>query len=163
MWCVKGLEADTLGSVAGAVTDVELRNELEVTKEYRVLAENLKKHEAALAALELHIGPYLKNRQRVPLLKNQFRVKIAALLDKYDGVSQSLGKLRDQEKSMRESKPIPQDARISVSKLLHAGVVLLSGDARLEVRESIEGPLSFARSEQTKEWVQGKFESVTRG
>ncbi len=162
IWCVKGLEAETLGNVGGVTTIVELRNELEVTKEYLTLSESLKKHEAALAALELHIGPYLKNRHRVPLLKNQFRAKIASLLDKYDGVVQSLNRLREQEKAMRESKPVFQEARVSASGHIHAGVVLNSGDAHLELKEEVAGPISYRKSEQG-EWVPEKFQKLPRG
>jgi uncharacterized protein (DUF342 family) len=163
VWCVKGVEADVLGNQAGVVTIVELRNELEVTKDYRTLADNIKKHEAGLAALELHIGPYLKNRRRVPLLNNQFRAKISALLDRYDQVSKSLDTLREQEKKMRESKQVPQDARISASTAIHAGVVLSSGDARLELKESVEGPVSFHRIDQRGEWLKDRFQSIKRG
>jgi hypothetical protein len=163
IWCVKGLEVESLGNALGIATTVELRNELEVTREYRVLLENLKKHEVAVTALELHIGPYLKNRHRVPLLKSQFKAKITSLLDKYDGVSQSLGRLREQEKLMRESKPVPQDARVGISRTVHAGVVLCSGDVRLEIKESLDGPLSFHRVEQKGEWQQDKFQKMVRG
>lgn len=163
VWCVKGLEVDILGNPSGVTTVVELRNELEVTKEYRTLSDNIKKHEAAVAALELHIGPYLKNRNRVPLLKNQFRAKIMALLDRYDSVSRSLGALLEQEKTMHESKQIPPDSRISVGSFAHVGVVLSSGDARMELQESVEGPVSFHRIDQKGDWVRGAFQSIVRG
>jgi uncharacterized protein (DUF342 family) len=163
IWCVRGLEAKTLGNEAGVTTIVELKNELEVTKEYRTLATSIKKHETAIAALELHIGPYLKNRRRVPLLKREFRVKISGLLQKYDGVVESLSRLRQQEREMRESKPVQSDARISVSGTLHAGVVLTSGDIRLEIKEDIAGPISFRRPDHQSEWVMEKFQSVKKG
>jgi uncharacterized protein (DUF342 family) len=163
IWCVRGVEADQLGNSAGVTTTVELRNELEVTTEYRALADSIKKHEAAVAALELHIGPYLKNRHRVPLLKNQFRVKIKSLLDKYDGVVQSLSKLCEQERLMRESKPVQGGARISASGWIHAGVVLTSNDARLELKESVEGPVSYRLTEKAGDWVLDRYQRLARG
>lgn len=163
IWCVRGLEAKTLGNEAGVTTIIEIKNELEVTKEYRTLATSIKKHEAAIAALELHIGPYLKNRKRVPLLKREFRVKISVLLQKYDGVVESLSRLREQERQMREAKPVQSDARISVSGIVHAGVVLASGDVRLEIKEDIAGPISFRRPDHQAQWVMEKFQSVKRG
>lgn len=153
VWCVRGLEAKILGNEAGVTTIVEIKNELEVTKEYRVLATSIKKHEAALAALELHIGPYLKNRRRVPLLKKEFRLKISSLLEKYDGVVNSLTKLRDQERQMRESKPTQSDAVITVSGVVHAGVSLTSGEVRLDIKEEMKGPISFRRPDHQSEWV----------
>lgn len=163
IWCVRGLEAKTLGNEAGVTTIVELKNELEVTKEYRTLATSIKKHEAAIAALELHIGPYLKNRRRVPLLKREFRLKISALLQKYDEVVESLSLLRQQERAMREAKPVQSDARISISGTVHAGVVLASGDVRLELKEDITGPISFRRPDHQAQWVMEKFQSVKKG
>jgi uncharacterized protein (DUF342 family) len=163
IWCVRGVEAGILGNQAGVTTTVELRNELEVTKEYRDLGENIKKHEAAVAALELHIGPYLKNRHRVPLLKTQFRQKITSLLERYDGVVKSLSKLREQERSMRESKPLQEGARISVREHLHAGVVLMSTASRIEIQESVEGPLSYRRADQSSEWIPDRYQKLTRG
>jgi len=163
IWCVKGLEAKTIGNDAGVKTIVELRNELEVTKEYRDLSRNIKKHEAAAAALELHIGPYLKNRQRVPLLKNQFRVKIADLLAKYDEVSQSLERLREKERSMRESKPVEGDARVSVTGQAYAGVELGAIDARLPILENVAGPISYRRSGAQGEWNSEPFQTIKKG
>jgi uncharacterized protein (DUF342 family) len=163
VWCVHGLEAKFLGNDAGITTIIELKNELEVTKEYRALATSIKKHETAIAALELHIGPYLKNRRRVPLLKKEFRVKISGLLEKYDSVVQSLERLRNKEREMRESKPIQTDARVSVSGIVHAGVVLTSSDVRFEIKEDIKGPISFRRPDQQAEWIMEKFQSVKRG
>jgi hypothetical protein len=153
VWCVRGLEAKTLGNEAGVTTIVEIKNELEVTKEYRVLAASIKKHEAAVAALELHIGPYLKNRRRVPLLKKEFKLKISSLLDKYDSVVNSLTKLRDQERQMRESKPTQSDAVITVSGVAHAGVSLTSGEVRLDIKEEMKGPISFRRPDHQSEWI----------
>jgi uncharacterized protein (DUF342 family) len=163
IWSVHGVEAKFLGNDAGITTIVELRNELEVTKEYRALATSIKKHEAAIAALELHIGPYLKNRRRVPLLKKEFRVKISGLLEKYDAVVRSLEHLKNKEREMRESKPVQTDARVSVSGIVHAGVVLTSGDVRFEVKEDIKGPISFRRPDQQAEWVMEKFQNIKRG
>lgn len=163
IWCVRGLEVDILGNEAGVTTVVELKNELEVTREYRSISVSIQKHETAVAALELHIGPYLKNRRRVPLLKKEFRVKISALLEKYDAVVASLSRLRQQEREMRESKSIQTDARISVSGVIHAGVILRSGDVQLEVKETLRGPISFCRSPHQSEWVPEKFQSVQRG
>jgi uncharacterized protein (DUF342 family) len=163
VWCVLGLQVDSLGNSAGVRTIVELRNELEVTREYRLLADSITKHEAALVALELHIGPYLKNRKRVPLLNNQFRAKITGLLERYDQVAVSLEKLRLQEKQMRESRPVPPEARISVSTMIHAGTILNSNDTTLEIKESIEGPVSFHRVNQQGEWVKDRYQAIKRG
>lgn len=162
VWCVKGIEAKFLGNEVGVQTIIELRNELEVTKEYRVLAETIKKHEAAAAALELHIGPYLKNRSRVPLLKTQFRLKIASLLDKYDHVVQSLEKLREREQQMRESKQIKDDARVNIVKRVYSGVELASGHVRLNLKEGVDGPVSYCRHAQHTEWSIEKFQALKR-
>lgn len=163
VWCVHGIEAKTLGNEAGVKTVIEIKNELEVTKEYRTLAAAITKHETALAALELHIGPYLQNRQRVPLLRKEFRVKIAGLLEKYDGVVTSLTRLRQKEQEMRDAKPVQSDARVSVSGIAHAGVVLVSGEARFEIKEDMKGPISFRRADHQSEWVMEKFQSVKKG
>ncbi len=163
VWSVHGIEAKILGNDAGVTTIVELRNELEVTKEYRALAISIQKHEAAIAALELHIGPYLKNRARVPLLKKEFRLKLSGLLEKYDAVVQSLNLLRNKEREMHESKPVQSDARVSVSGIVHAGVVLTSGGVKFEVKEDIRGPISFRRPDQQSEWVIEKFQNIKRG
>jgi uncharacterized protein (DUF342 family) len=160
IWCVQGVEVKVLGNEAGVTTLVEIKNELEVTKEYRTLSAAIKKHEAAVAALELHIGPYLKNRRRVPLLKKEFRVKIAGLLQKYDSVVTSLGQLRQKEREMRESKPVKSDARIIASAVVHPGVVLTSGESRFEIKEEIKGPISLRRPDHQSEWV---IESIKKG
>jgi uncharacterized protein (DUF342 family) len=162
VWCVRGLEVKVLGNEAGVTTIVELKNELEVTKEYRLLLNSIKKHQTALAALELHIGPYLNNRRRVPLLKREFRVKLTGLLEKYDAVKLSLGKLEERERGMRELKSERAEAWISVSGCVHQGVVLTSGDLRYEVKEDIRGPVTFRRPVGHTDWLLDKFKSLVR-
>jgi len=162
-WCVKGFEAKVLGNEAGVTTVIELRNELEVTKEYRVLADMIRKHETAIAALELHIGPYLKNRQRVPLLKNPFRAKMSGLIEKYDAVAQSLDKLREQERSMRESRPVQEDARVNVVGEAFPGVELAAGETRYTLQERVAGPVSYRKPAQQADWVIEKFQGMRKG
>ncbi len=162
-WCVKGFEAKVIGNEAGVTTVVELRNELEVTKEYRVLADMIRKHETAVAALELHIGPYLKNRQRVPLLKNPFRAKMSGLLAKYDSVAQSLEKLREQERTMRESGPVQEDSRVNIVGEAFPGAEFAAGEVRLTLKERVVGPVTYRKPAQQGEWIIEKFQGMKKG
>lgn len=152
VWCVKGFEGRVVGNEIGVKTEIELRNELEVTREYRKLSENIQKHRAAASALELHIGPYLKNRNRVPLLRNQFRDKMMALLDKYDHVQKSLEHLEGIEKKMREGKPLELEARVNIIEKAHAGTFFKTGEAVLELKDPVQGPASFKPSDDRKAW-----------
>jgi uncharacterized protein (DUF342 family) len=163
VWCVKGFEVKSIGNEVGIRTEVEIRNELEVTKEYRKLSENIQKHLAAASALELHIGPYLKNRNRVPLLRNQFREKMTALLDKYDQVQKSLERLQGIEKKMREGKPLESNARINVLEKVFAGAVFKTGEAFVEHKDPVQGPVSFKPSDDRKEWITVPFVDLSKG
>lgn len=163
IWCVKGFEGRVLGNAAGVRTIVELRNELEVTPEYRRVEESLKKHEVALAALELHIGPYLQNRKRVPLLAAKFKMKISELLNKYDGVQASLVKLQDAMKRMRESKPMEESSRVNVLGIAHAGVVLNTSTATLELHEDRKGPVSFKPPAAEGDWAIVEYQPLQKG
>ena len=163
IWCVKGFEGKIIGNVAGVRTIVELRNELEVTAEYRRVEESIKKHEVALAALELHIGPYLQNRKRVPLLAAKFKMKITELLNKYDGVQASLGKLQDAMKQMREAKPMEEGSRINVLGMVYTGVVVNTTSAKFEFFEDKKGPLSLKPPVAEGEWAFVTYEPLQRG
>lgn len=160
---MKGFEGRVLGNAAGVRTIVELRNELEVTPEYRRVEESLKKHEVALAALELHIGPYLQNRKRVPLLAAKFKMKISELLNKYDGVQASLVKLQDAMKRMRESKPMEESSRVNVLGIAHAGVVLNTSTATLELHEDRKGPVSFKPPAAEGDWAIVEYQPLQKG
>ena len=163
IWCVKGFEGKALGNPAGVRTVVELRNELEVTPEYRRVEESIKKHEVAIAALELHIGPYLQNRKRVPLLAAKFKMKITELLNKYDGVQESLAKLQESLKQMRESKPMEESSRINILGVAYSGVVLNTTGAKLEFHEDKQGPLSFKPQPGGAEWTPVSYEPLQKG
>jgi uncharacterized protein (DUF342 family) len=162
VWCVKGFEGATLGNEAGALTTVELRNEVEVTLEYKALSENIGRHQAARAAIELHAGPYLKNRKRIAFLRADFRIKIEALLKKYDQIDASLQSLLEEEKRMRESKARLSDARINVTKGVFPGVTLSSGSVTLEVRTEVPGAHSFRLSEDGSTWIKTELKLLAR-
>lgn len=163
IWCVKGFESKVLGNPAGVRTTVELRNELEVTSEYRRVEESIKKHEVAIAALELHIGPYLQNRKRVPLLAAKFKMKMTELLNKYDGVRASLAKLQEALKGMRDAKPMEESSRINILGLVYSGVVLNTTAAKLEFHEEKKGPLSFKPQPAGSEWASVPYEPLQKG
>jgi uncharacterized protein (DUF342 family) len=163
IWCVKGFEGKILGNSAGVRTTVELRNELEVTPEYRRVEESIKKHEVAIAALELHIGPYLQNRKRVPLLAAKFKQKITELLNKYDGVQASLAKLQESMKQMREAKPMEESSRINILGKVYSGVVLNTINAKYVFTEDKQGPLSFKPQPAGGEWASIPYEPLQKG
>jgi uncharacterized protein (DUF342 family) len=163
IWCVKGFEGRVLGNEMGVRTTIELRNELEVTAEYRALEEKIKKHEMALAALELHIGPYLQNRKRIPLLNAKFRMKITDLVGKFDYVQTSLDKLKDAVKRMKEAKPAEADSRVNVMEELHEGVVLSTSSYSLEIKESQKGPVSYRPMESLEKWVVVDYKPLLHG
>jgi uncharacterized protein (DUF342 family) len=153
LWCVKGFEGATLGNEVGAKTVVEVRNEVEVTIEYKELSENIKKYEAVRAALELHAGPYLKNRKRVQLLNPGFREKITVILKKYDQCKVLLDSLLEQAKTMRASAARQSEARVNVTKGIYAGVVLSSGEVCMVLTESVQSPASFKLSDDGQSWI----------
>ena len=163
VWCVKGFEGKQLGNDMAVRTVVEIRNELEVTAEYRQVEESISKHEAALAALELHIGPYLQNRKRVPLLNPKFRMKITDLIGKYDYVQASVEKLKEKIKAMKAAKPPEADSRVNVTGVAHAGLVLSTSAFSLEIKDSQKGPISYRPLEASSEWVVQEYQPLFKG
>lgn len=162
LWCVKGFEGATLGNEVGAQTIVEVRNEVEVTLEYKELSENIKKYEAVRAALELHAGPYLKNRKRVQLLNPGFREKISAILKKYDQCKIVLDSLLEQAKTMRASAARQSEARVNVTKGIYAGVVLSSGEVRMVITDNAEGSASFKLADDGQSWIKSDLKPLPR-
>jgi uncharacterized protein (DUF342 family) len=158
LWCSNGAELGNVGNEAGATTVVQLRNELEVTQEYRVLSDNIKKHETAQSALELHIGPYLKNRGRISLLKDPFKSKMLQLLKKYDEVHTSLMQLQAKQEEMRTSKQVGEDARINIVKIGYAGTELSAGDElKLRLVDSVQGPASWRFNRESSQWEKVEY------
>jgi hypothetical protein len=117
----------------------------------------------ALAALELHIGPYLQNRKRIPLLNAKFRMKITDLVGKFDYVQTSLDKLKDAVKRMKEAKPAEADSRVNVMEELHEGVVLSTSSYSLEIKESQKGPVSYRPMESLEKWVVVDYKPLLHG
>ncbi len=153
LWCSKGAELGSVGNEAGARTVVELRNELEVTEEYRVLSESIRKHDIAATALQLHIGPYLKGRGRIQLLNEPFKSKMLLLIKKYDEVHSVLVQLRVKEQEMRTAKQLADDARINIVKTAHAGVELRAGEEhKLRFIDAVQGPAAWRFNRESSEW-----------
>ena len=162
VWCVQGIEAKSIGNDVGVRTEVGLHTEVEVSPEYRKLAASIARHEAALAALELHIGPYLANRARVPLLNQSFRAKMTELLSKYDQVSASLGHLQSQIDEMKSSAPQRQSVAVSARNFIYAGVSLSAEATNMDLKEDRHGPVGFYFDSAVHEWKDGDFKSVER-
>lgn len=162
VWCVQGVEAKSIGNDVGVRTEIGLHTEVEVSPEYRKLAGSVARHEAALAALELHIGPYLANRARVPLLKHSFRSKMTELLSKYDQVSASLENLQSQIEEMKASAPQRESVTVSARNFIHSGVFLSAEATNIDLKEDRHGPIGFYFDSAVHEWKDGDFKSVER-
>lgn len=158
--CVKGSQLGTVGTTVATTTILELKNEREVTAEYRAISDNIQKHIAAKAALELHIGPFLKNRPRIETLQEQFRKKIVNLLSKYDDVNTSLLQLQAKLHEMQQIEH-SSDARINIVKTAHAGTEFRSGDTVLRLTEDVSGPASFQLNSETAAWQQIDYKPFT--
>lgn len=161
LWCSKGAELGNVGNDVGAPTLVQLRNELEVTQEFRDILEQVRKLERSKVALELHIGPYLKNRARIVLLKEPFKAKMLQLLKKYDEVYGSLMQLKVKEKEMRTAKQVGDDARINVTKNAHVGVVFCGGeDVKLRLIDPVQGPASWRFNREISQWEKVEYRAL---
>lgn len=160
VWCVNGVDVKELGNEAGISTRIELRNPQEISEEFASLQLNVKKHETAVATLELHLGPYARQRSRIIHLNGGIKDKLTALIQKYDRVKASLTTLRAQAAVLAGDTAVNQEAKISVGKTLHAGVALVARDSEIVVKNDESGPFTLKFSSQSGEWVKGSYEAI---
>lgn len=160
VWCVNGVDVKELGNVAGIATKVELRNPQEISEEFASLQTNVRKHETAVATLELHLGPYVRQRARIVHLNGGIRDKITAMLQKYDRVKASLTTLRAQAAVLAGDAAVNQAAKVSVGKTLHAGVILVAREYELVMKNDEAGPCTFKFSPQSGEWIKTSYEPI---
>jgi hypothetical protein len=84
------------------------------------------------------------------------------LIAKYDSVARSLEKLREQERTMRESRPVQDDARVNIVGEAFSGVQLSAGDAHLTLVDRVPGPVTYRKPAQQNEWIMDKFQAMRK-
>ncbi len=160
IWSVHGVKAKELGNSAGLATRVEIHTTSEISQEFENLQANVKKHELALAALELHLGPYAIDRSRVAHLRGDFKDKIMSFIQKYDRICSSLKTLRAQAAVIAGDKNLSPSAKVSVLKRINAGVILSAREEHVAFKREESGPVTYKPIGDKGEWTKVPYEQI---
>lgn len=160
VWSVHGIEAKELGNNVGLATRVEIHTQGEISQEFENLQANVRKHELALAALELHLGPYALNRTRVAHLQGAFKDKIMSFIQKYDRIYSSLKTLRAQAAIIAGSTNLSTTAKVSVVHAIHAGVALVARKELIDFKKEEGGPITYKPTGEDGGWVKVAYEQI---
>ncbi|RMD85422.1 MAG: DUF342 domain-containing protein [Candidatus Dadabacteria bacterium] len=143
VYAVCGVECGTIGTEGEVETVIELCNNIEATAAYAELQNKIKSHDKAIELMELHLGPYAKNRKRIEFLKEEHKKKILGMLKKYDKVVASKEALLKEREEMLSGARASLVQRVNVMEKIYPGVIMRSGSIEFKVREVIEGPCTF--------------------
>jgi uncharacterized protein (DUF342 family) len=157
---VCGMEAKELGNEVGKLTLVHLCSDIETSTDYSTLLGQLAAHDQALKLVEVHLGPYARNPDRIQLLKSPFKDRMEKLREKRDEIVLSRGKLHLRQKELLSNARRSGTLRVSCHGMIHQGVVITAGDKRLEVQEAIKGPKTIEFNPADESFVVKAFEPV---
>lgn len=142
-FCVCGAEARILGNEAGQETAIRLCNDVEMTAEYGVLVANIENHERALKMIDLHLGPFAINPQRVEVLSGPYRAKMEKLLAKKKEVTLSHQRLLRKKEEMVQGAHANPVLRLNFLQKLYDGVMVYAEDQCFSSKVPLDGPASL--------------------
>ena len=157
---VCGLEAKTLGSKAGAGTEIYLCTDVETSVEYGDLLVNIASHEKALELIKVHLGPFAFDQTRLALLDKPYRRKIETLLSKYTSTLASYDALLKKRDKMVEGAQFSETTQVNVTENLWPGVVIYVGEHKLEPKKAIDGPKTISWNRDKEDFDIGELKPV---
>src|SRR5262249_32645303 len=124
------------------------------------LKAQIEEHHRALELLELHLGPFAKNPNRIQFLQPAHRKKMEQLFSKMESVKLSQKKLEEKKVKMLEKGNTVKEAWVTVQKSYFPGAVVKAGEKEFTAKEVIKGPCSIIFDFEKKEFTQGEARAV---
>lgn len=135
-----GVEASIIGTPAGTPTEIHLLSDVESSAEYADLSEKITKHRLAEDALELHLGPFAVNPNRIQKLAEPQKAKMTKLSTELRRIKNSRAELEKQLNTLLSSARFNRLLRVNVGTKLYPGVIITVGKDLFSPDSVIEGP-----------------------
>jgi len=159
-YAVCGIAADTIGNKAGLQTLLTLCSDVETTREYAKLQADIDSHEKALKLMELHLGPFVTNPQRIEVLKEPHRTKMKQMLLKFTQVKGSKEKLLLKREEMLKGGHSSSIMRVNANKTIFGGVVINAADQVFRIQDQFNGPVSIDYKAEEKKFESGPLQAL---
>lgn len=152
-YAVCGVEANFIGTEAGARTQIRLCSNVESSGEYAELATALSSHEHAAQMLRLHLGPYgSATEEERATLGSDHALRIEMLQKKLAGVEKSYKVLLQKRAALLKDAKFNSTMRVNFHKKLFSGTIVQAGEDSFSVNEDVDGPKSLEFNSETHEF-----------
>ena len=161
---VYGIEAEEIGTEAGASAQIHLCSEAESSRDYDDLLYRLKAHEAAEKLLRLYLGPYAENPELMKKLRPAEKQRIGDLRDKLSQLRQGQARLLEEKETLLAGASWQPEAKVNFLDALHRGVRVFAAGKEFSVVDDVceKGTLKFDPA--SNEFVLGNYEPLkTKG
>jgi len=157
---VCGAESKFFGNEALKQTFLHLCSEIETTAEYSRLLIGIASHDKAIQMVELHLGPYALNPERIEVLRDPHKDKMKRLFAKFKEIQKSRISLLAHKKKMLEGAISNESLRVNILGMLYPGVEIIAGEHKFSVPEELAGPKSIDYSVETGEFTVGDLQGL---
>ncbi len=160
----KALEAREIGSTSAIRTLIFLVSEVESSGEYAELLRSIEKHDEVTEVIQLQLGPYAEEREKLSQLKPPLRKRAELLLKKLSEVEASKKVLLEKQAELFSNQGERPPARINVHGRVFPGTEIFASDKSLAVEEEIVGPktIEFQMTEE-EQFVIGELKPLAGG
>lgn len=146
-----------LGNHAGVTTSLHLCSAIESQLEFRELVKKIESHDKAEHLLELHIGPVVKNPDRIAHLQPMHRVRVEGLLKKYKEVQKSKAALLVEKEAKLKSADAKDEMAVNVAKTIYPGARITAGMVEWVCLDEMKGPVGIVMLKDAEKFTVGEF------
>jgi uncharacterized protein len=139
-YAVCGLDIGTIGSPGGGKTVILLCSDVESTSDYRDIVAAIDAHDEAIELLQLQLGPYADDPEKIKSLPVHHRDKINRLYQKLTRLDAGKKKLMHDKNFMLSDAKYNKMFQLNFQKILYEGVEIQAGGEVFTADSNIEGP-----------------------
>lgn len=159
-YAVCGMEIHDVGTAAGAVTELHLESDVELTPEFVQLNSAIHQHQEAERLLRLSLGPLADVPLRVRLLPRPHRDHMEKLTEKLGRVKSSLRALLVRKTELLKNAHVNPMTRINILGYCYPGVTICFADKCMKPESVICGPKTLEWSHSMQEFAIGELQPL---
>jgi uncharacterized protein (DUF342 family) len=160
VYSVCGVEGRFLGNDSGKKTELVLCSDVETSTEFSKIVVSLGTIENGMRLVKLHLGPLAVTPDRIQLLREPYRSKMAKLLGKLKELEDARIKLLAKKTKMLQSARVNETFRVNYLAWMYTGTTIEAGEKKFEPKDSLRGPGSVDFLVERDEFVVGALQGL---
>ena len=157
---VCGVEAKSIGSVAGARTSILLCSDIECSSHFADLRCQIRAHDTVERITELFLGPYVENPALIKSLHPLKQKQVEKTRQKLMKIKESKKSLLEERQKLLAQGSYNRTLRVNYQEAIYQGTEIIVGDNLFRISQDSKGPGTLEFQMETQQYILGELKPL---